>query len=103
MMWHWSWPVQYMLNYGGGLVAGDAIRVTCSVGPGCTVALATQGSTKVSNAPACQMRLWCPSYPPSLPPAVSCFPSLPWSWAWAGVQGAAGPTCLPAILGGSGG
>ncbi len=38
---------QYSLNYGGGLVAGDNVRITCEVGAGCTAVLTTQGSTKV--------------------------------------------------------
>ena len=40
---------QYMLNFGGGLLGGDVIGINCVVGEGCTVALATQGSTKVST------------------------------------------------------
>ncbi|KAK7344804.1 hypothetical protein VNO77_14910 [Canavalia gladiata] len=37
----------YALNYGGGLVSGDHISCTFSVGDACTMVLATQGSTKV--------------------------------------------------------
>ena len=37
----------YMLNYGGGLLQGDTIGLEVSVGVGCSVVLASQGSTKV--------------------------------------------------------
>jgi urease accessory protein UreH len=33
---------QYTLNYGGGLVAGDQVHVTCDVGAECTAVLTTQ-------------------------------------------------------------
>lgn len=35
-----SW--QYMLSYGGGLLGGDTVEMTCDVGEGCTAALTTQ-------------------------------------------------------------
>ncbi|CAJ2673462.1 unnamed protein product [Trifolium pratense] len=37
----------YVLNYGGGIVSGDQISCNFSVGDDCTMALTTQGSTKV--------------------------------------------------------
>ncbi|XP_062223959.1 urease accessory protein D-like isoform X2 [Phragmites australis] len=40
----------YALTYGGGIVSGDTISCTVSVGDGCTVAITTQSSTKVYKA-----------------------------------------------------
>ncbi|RLN08969.1 hypothetical protein C2845_PM11G16340 [Panicum miliaceum] len=40
----------YALTYGGGIVSGDTISCTVSVGDGCTVAITTQASTKVYKA-----------------------------------------------------
>ncbi|PUZ74285.1 hypothetical protein GQ55_1G052500 [Panicum hallii var. hallii] len=37
----------YALTYGGGIVSGDTISCTASVGDGCTAAITTQASTKV--------------------------------------------------------
>ncbi|OEL27882.1 Urease accessory protein D [Dichanthelium oligosanthes] len=37
----------YALTYGGGIVSGDTISCTVSVGDGCTAAITTQASTKV--------------------------------------------------------
>lgn len=39
--------VVYVLSYGGGLVGGDAIHLSCDVDSGAVLALSTQGSTKV--------------------------------------------------------
>jgi len=36
----------YALTYGGGIVSGDTISCTVSVGDGCTAAITTQASTK---------------------------------------------------------
>ncbi|PUZ74287.1 hypothetical protein GQ55_1G052500 [Panicum hallii var. hallii] len=40
----------YALTYGGGIVSGDTISCTASVGDGCTAAITTQASTKVYKA-----------------------------------------------------
>ncbi|CAN6277697.1 unnamed protein product, partial [Urochloa humidicola] len=40
----------YALTYGGGIVSGDTISFTVSVGDGCTAAITTQASTKVYKA-----------------------------------------------------
>jgi urease accessory protein len=40
----------YIVSYGGGLVAGDAVAVSVRVGAGATAVLATQASTKVYHA-----------------------------------------------------
>jgi len=40
----------YALTYGGGIVSGDTVSCTVSVGDGCTVAITTQASTKVYKA-----------------------------------------------------
>ncbi|WVZ77709.1 hypothetical protein U9M48_025547 [Paspalum notatum var. saurae] len=40
----------YALTYGGGIVSGDTISCTVSVGDGCTAAITTQASTKVYKA-----------------------------------------------------
>ncbi|KAL6888449.1 hypothetical protein ACP4OV_009475 [Aristida adscensionis] len=40
----------YALNYGGGIVSGDTVSCTVSVGGGCTAAITTQASTKVYKA-----------------------------------------------------
>ncbi|XP_047081001.1 urease accessory protein D-like [Lolium rigidum] len=40
----------YSLTYGGGIVSGDRISCTVSVGDGCTAAMTTQASTKVYKA-----------------------------------------------------
>ncbi|XP_043690166.1 urease accessory protein D isoform X4 [Telopea speciosissima] len=37
----------YSLTYGGGIVSGDSISCTLTIGDGCTAALTTQASTKV--------------------------------------------------------
>lgn len=39
--------VIYSIAYGGGLVAGDTVRIDSKVDEGCTLVLLTQGSTKV--------------------------------------------------------
>ncbi|CAO2044712.1 unnamed protein product [Urochloa humidicola] len=38
----------YALTYGGGIVSGDTISCTVSIGDGCTAAITTQASTKAS-------------------------------------------------------
>ncbi|CAM0946590.1 unnamed protein product [Alopecurus aequalis] len=40
----------YAVTYGGGIVSGDRISCSVSVGDGCTAAMATQASTKVYKA-----------------------------------------------------
>ncbi|KAL6629096.1 hypothetical protein ACP70R_028861 [Stipagrostis hirtigluma subsp. patula] len=40
----------YSLTYGGGIVSGDTVSCTVSVGDGCTAAITTQASTKVYKA-----------------------------------------------------
>ncbi|XP_020394027.2 urease accessory protein D isoform X1 [Zea mays] len=40
----------YALTYGGGIVSGDTVSCTVSVGDGCTAAITTQASTKVYKA-----------------------------------------------------
>mmetsp|Transcript_19097 Transcript_19097/g.32400 ORF Transcript_19097/g.32400 Transcript_19097/m.32400 type:complete len:367 (-) Transcript_19097:184-1284(-) len=37
----------YLLNFGGGLLQGDYIDLEVKVGPGCSLVLASQGSTKI--------------------------------------------------------
>ncbi|EEB09674.1 urease accessory protein UreD [Schizosaccharomyces japonicus yFS275] len=37
----------YVLNYGGGLVAGDEVQLRISIGDLCVLSIQTQGSTKV--------------------------------------------------------
>lgn len=34
--------MQYLLSYGGGLLGGDKVEISCEVGAGCTAALTTQ-------------------------------------------------------------
>ncbi|KAF8691201.1 hypothetical protein HU200_040321 [Digitaria exilis] len=40
----------YALTYGGGIVSGDTVSCTVTVGDGCTAAITTQASTKVYKA-----------------------------------------------------
>lgn len=42
----------YLLTYGGGLVAGDAIRLSIQLAPTTRLILLTQGSTKVFKSPS---------------------------------------------------
>ncbi|EEY64206.1 uncharacterized protein PITG_02749 [Phytophthora infestans T30-4] len=39
--------ITYILGYGGGLVGGDSIVVECELGPGTSVVMGTQATTKV--------------------------------------------------------
>lgn len=41
----------FLLSYGGGLVAGDAIRLAVALDPSTRLALLTQGSTKIFKTP----------------------------------------------------
>ncbi|CAN0362792.1 unnamed protein product, partial [Discosporangium mesarthrocarpum] len=51
----------YVLGYGGGMVCGDRVSLSCHVGPACSAVMATQGHTKIykrrkSHSPAkCSM------------------------------------------------
>ncbi len=47
---HGAWV--YTSTYGGGLVDGDRIAVTVDVGPGATLYLSTQSSTKIYRSPS---------------------------------------------------
>lgn len=40
----------FLVGFGGGLVAGDLMALTCSVGPGATAVLTTQATTKARGA-----------------------------------------------------
>lgn len=42
----------YLLTYGGGLVAGDVIRLTIQLAPTTRLILLTQGSTKIFKSPS---------------------------------------------------
>ncbi|QDS77229.1 hypothetical protein FKW77_003039 [Venturia effusa] len=42
----------YLLTYGGGLVAGDAINLTIRLAPSTRLILLTQGSTKIFKSPS---------------------------------------------------
>lgn len=47
---HAAWV--YTATYGGGLVDGDAVRLSVDIGPGAVGLLSTQASTKVYRSPA---------------------------------------------------
>jgi urease accessory protein len=42
----------FLLTYGGGLVAGDAITLSVTLAPSTRLVLLTQGSTKIFNSPS---------------------------------------------------
>ncbi|KAG8530255.1 uncharacterized protein KY384_004756 [Bacidia gigantensis] len=54
-------PLLFLLNYGGGLLAGDTISITLTLDPGTRICCTTQGMTRV-YAPAASSIL---SHPPS--------------------------------------
>lgn len=54
----------YIIGYGGGILSGDHVSISCVLDSGSTVALTTQASTKVfkhsgSDAAYCSQRLTC--------------------------------------------
>lgn len=76
--------VAYVLTYGGGLVAGDAVELCVRVGRGATAVLLTQASTKVFKPKAApggaagaaqtlRARVAAGALLASLPHAVTCF------------------------------
>ena len=59
----------FLVSYGGGMVAGDAVPLTVRVGPNATLVLGTQSSTKVYHARGAMVAASAGAPAPS-PPAL---------------------------------